>query len=75
MNKDLPDVQTGFRKDRGIRDQTANMHLIMEKATEFQKKTFTSASLTMIKPLILSITKNLWKIIKEVGVLGHLTYP
>ena len=36
MNEDLPDVQTGFRKGRGTRDQTANMHLIMEKATEFQ---------------------------------------
>ena len=36
LNQELPDVQTGFRKGRGTRDQTANMHLIMEKATEFQ---------------------------------------
>ena len=38
VHRELPDVQAGFRKDRGTRDQTANMHLIMEKATEFQKK-------------------------------------
>ena len=37
VNKELPDVQTGFRKGRGIRDQTANIHWIIQKAREFQK--------------------------------------
>ena len=37
VNHELPDVQAGFRKDRGIRDQIANIHWIMEKAKEFQK--------------------------------------
>ena len=38
MNRELPDVQAGFRKGRGTRDQIANIHLIIEKAGEFQKK-------------------------------------
>ena len=40
MNCELPDVQAGFRKDRGTRDQIANIHWIMEKAREFQKICF-----------------------------------
>ena len=50
MNQELPDVQAGFRKGRGTRDQNANTHYIMEKARECQK-TSNSASLTMLKPL------------------------
>ena len=50
MNRELPDVQAGFRKGRGTRDQIANTCWIIEKATEFQKNT-ASASLTMLKPL------------------------
>ena len=50
MNCELPDVQPGFRKGRGTRDQIANIHWIIEKAREFQK-TYTSALLTMPKPL------------------------
>ena len=46
VNRELPGVQTGFRKDRGIRDQIANIHWIIEKVKEVQK-TSTSASLTM----------------------------
>ena len=38
VNRELPDVQAGFRKDRGTRDQIANIRLIMEKETEFQKR-------------------------------------
>ena len=38
MNRELPDVQAGFRKGRGTRDQIANIHWIMDKAREFQKK-------------------------------------
>ena len=51
VNQELPDVQAGFRKGRGTRDQITNMHWITEKAREFQKKTSTSASLIMLKPL------------------------
>ena len=40
MNCELPDVQAGFRKGRGIRDQIANIHWIIEKAREFQKNTY-----------------------------------
>jgi len=47
----LPDVQAGFRKGRGTRDQLANICWITEKAREFQKNIYTSASLTTLKPL------------------------
>ena len=50
VNRELPDVQAGFRKGRGIRDQIANIYWIIEKAREFQK-TSISALLTMSKPL------------------------
>ena len=40
MNREIPDVQTGFRKGRGTRDQIANIHWIMEKAREFQKSIY-----------------------------------
>ena len=53
VNHELPDVQAWFRKDRGSRDQIANICWIIEKATEFQKKTYISALLTMSKSLIL----------------------
>ena len=51
MNQELPDAQPGFRKGRGMRDQIVNIFWIMEKARQFQKKTSTTASLTMLKPL------------------------
>ena len=60
INHELPDVQTGFRKGRGTRNQTANIHMIIEKAREFQK-TYTSALLTMPKPLTGWITINCGK--------------
>ena len=50
VNHQLPDVQAGFRKGRGTRDQIANICWIMEKAKQFQKTSF-SALLTMPKPL------------------------
>ena len=40
VNRELPDIQAGFRKGRGTRDQIANIHLIMEKAREFQKNIY-----------------------------------
>ena len=55
VNHKLPDVQAGFRKGRGTRDQIANIRWIMEKAREFQK-TSVSALLTMPKPLTVWIT-------------------
>ena len=64
MNKELPDVQTGFRKGRGTRDQIANIHWIIEKAREFQKKS-TSTLLTTPKPLTVGITMNCRKFLKS----------
>ena len=61
MNHELPDVQVGFRKGRGTRDQIANIHWIMEKAREFKKNTSISALLTMPKPLTVWITINCGK--------------
>ena len=61
MNQELPDVQTGFRKGRVTRGQIANIHWIIKKAREFQKNIFTSALLTMPKPLTVWITKNCGK--------------
>ena len=58
VNCELPDVQAGFRKGRGTRDQIANIRWIMEKAREFQKKTSVSALLTMPKPLTVQVTIN-----------------
>ena len=57
MNHQLPDVQAGFRKGRGTRDQIANIRWIIEKAREFQK-TSISALLTMPKPLTAWIKRN-----------------
>ena len=51
MNRELPDVQAGFTRGRGTRDQVANIRWIIKKAREFQKKTSISALLTMPKPL------------------------
>ena len=65
MNHKLPDVQAKFRKGRGTRDQIANICWIMEKAREFQKKTSTSALLTMPKPLTGQITTNCGKFCKR----------
>ena len=60
MNHELPDVQAGFRKGRGTRDQIANICWIIETAREFQK-TSISALLTMPKPLTVWITLNCGK--------------
>ena len=68
VNQALPDVQAGFRKGRGTRDQIANIHWIIEKAREFQKKS-TSASLTTIKPLCGS--QQTGKFL-EMGIPDHL---
>ena len=72
VNGELPDVQAGFRKGRGTRDQIANIHRIIEKAREFQKKASTSASLTT--PQLLSVDHGkAWKILLKMGIPDHLT--
>ena len=58
MNCEHPDVQAGFRKGRGTRDQITNIFWIIKKVREFQKKTSISALLTMPKPLTVWITIN-----------------
>ena len=65
VNCELPHVQAGFRKGRGARDQIANIHWITEKAREFQKKTSTSALLTMPKHLTVWIIINCGKFFKR----------
>ena len=72
MNRELSDVQPGFRKSRGTRDQIAIFRWIIKKAREFQKKTSISALLTMPKPLTVWIITN-WKILKEMRIPDHLT--
>ena len=72
VNRELPDVQAGFRKGQGTRDQIANIRWIIEKAREFQK-TSISALLTMPKPLTVWITINCGKFLKEMGIPDHLT--
>ena len=64
VNRKLPDVQAGFRKGRGTRDQIANIHWMNKKAREFQK-TSISALFTMPKPLIVWITINCGKFFKR----------
>ena len=71
MNHELPDVQAGFRKGRGTRDQIATFAGSWKKQ-ESSRKTSISALLTMPKPLTMWITIN-WKILKEMGISDHLT--
>ena len=71
MNCELPDVQAGFRKGRGTRDQIANICWIIKKSREFQKN-ISSAKLTTPKPLTVWITTNC-KILQEMGIPDHLT--
>ena len=64
MNRELPDVQAGFRKDRETRDQIVNIHWVTEKAREFQKNV-TFALLTIPKLLTVWITTNYGKLFKS----------
>ena len=70
MNRELPDVQARFRKGRGTRDQTGNIHWSTEKARKFQK-TPTSASLTTLTPLIVWIKANCGKFLKRWELPDH----
>ena len=72
MNCELPDVQAGFRKDRGTRDQIANIHWIIEKAKEFQKNIY-FCFIDYTKDFDCVDHNKLWKILQEMGIPGHLT--
>ena len=70
MNCELPDVQAGFRKGRGIRDQIANIHWIIEKAKEFQKN---FCFIDYIKAFDCVDHSKLWKILQEMWIPDNLT--
>ena len=72
MNHELPDVQASFRKGRGTRDQIANICWIIKKAREFQKNIY-FCSINYAKAFDSVDHNKLWKILKEMGILGHLT--
>ena len=67
MNCELPDVQGGFRKGRGTRNQIANMHWIIAKAREFQKNIYFCFIYATVDH------NKLWKILKDMGIPDHLT--
>ena len=70
MNLELPDVQAGFRKGRGTRDQIANIHWIIEKARKFQKNI---CFIDYTKAYNCVDHNKLWKILKKMGIPDHLT--
>ena len=72
MNGKLPDVQAGFRKDRETRDQSANIHWIIEKAREFQKNIY-FCFIDYFKAFDYVDHNKLVKILKEMGITDHLT--
>ena len=72
MNHELPDVQAGFRKGRGTRDQIASICWIMGKAREFQKNIY-FCLIDYTKAFDCVDHNKLWKILKEMGVPVHLT--
>ena len=72
VNQELPDVQAGFRKGRGTRDQIANIHWIFKKAREFQKNIY-FCFIDYAKGFDCVNLNKLWKILKEMGIPDHLT--
>ena len=72
VNCELPDVQAGFRKGRGTRDQIANIHWIIKKAREFQKNTY-FCFIDYAKAFDCVDHHKLWKILKDMRLLDHLT--
>ena len=72
VNGEIPDVQAGFRKGRGTKDQTANIRWIIEKAREFQKNIY-FCFIDYTKDFDCVDHNKLWKILKEMGIPGHLT--
>ena len=72
MNCELPDVQADFRKDRGTRDQIANIRWIMEKGRKFQKNIYV-CFIDYAKAFDCVDHNQLWKILKEMEISDHLT--
>ena len=72
MNRELPDVQAGFRKGRGTRDQIANIHWIIKKAREFQKNIY-FCFIDYAKAFDCVAHNKGWKILQEMGRLDPLT--
>ena len=72
MNHELPDVQAGFRKGRGTRDQIANIRWIIEKAREFQKNMY-FCLIYYAKASDYVDHNKLWTITKEMGIPDHMT--
>ena len=72
VNQELPDVQAGFRKGRGTRDQIAKIHLIIEKAKEFQIN-IDFCFIDYAKAFDCVDHGKLWRILKEMGIPDHLT--
>ena len=72
VNCKLPDVQTGFRKGRGTRDQISNIHCIIEKARQFQKNIY-FCFVDYIKAFDCVDHHKQWKMLKEMGIPDHLT--
>ena len=72
MNHELPDIQAGFRKGRGTRDQIANIPWILQKAREFQKNTY-FCFIDYAKVFDCVDHNKLWKTFKEMGILDYLT--
>ena len=72
VNRELPDVQTGFRKGRGTRDQIANIHWIIKKAREYQKNIY-FCFLDCAKAFDCVDHNKLWEILQEMGIPDHLT--
>ena len=72
MNHELPDVQAGFRKGRGTRDQSANICWIIKKTREFQK-TIYFCFIDYAKAFDCVDHNKMWKILKEIGIPDHLT--
>ena len=70
INPELPDIQAGFQRGRGNRDQVSSIRWIIEKARELQKNIYCFIAYT--KSLTVWITRN-WKILKEMGIPDHLT--
>ena len=70
MSQELPDIQAGLRKGRGTRDQIANIRWIIEKARVFQKNI---CFIDCTKAFDCVDHSKLWKILKEMGILDHLT--
>ena len=71
MNCEFPDVQVGFRKSRGTRDQISNIHWVIEKAREFQKNIY-FCFIDYTKAFDCVDDNKLWKILKETGIPDHL---